>query len=216
MPIPTLAEKRVLAKIHAPPSLRLACQTRPHTDLAVQPLLNPSFVADAPLQQRGPEFGEEREVTVLFVDVRHSTKFAESRLPYDVVFLLNYFFAEMAEAVEQAQGHYSNFTGDGLMAIFGLRCQTKHAHDPRWFFAGDMLHRLDQINHRLAGELEEPIRIGIGIHTGVAIIGRMGPPKQPIISALGDTVNIAARVESLTKEIGTRSSPPLKRSPLPN
>jgi adenylate cyclase len=201
LPAPTVAEDRVLQRIGAPPNLRLACQTRPCNDLTIHPLLNPTLASPPPPGQRGPEFGEEREVTVLFVDVRHSTQLAESRLPYDVVFVLNYFFAEMAEAVEQAGGHYSNFTGDGLMALFGLRRTNDKGAHAALSCANDMLQRLQQINQRLADELDAPIRIGIGVHTGIAIIGRMGPPKQPIISALGDTVNTAARVESFTKEI---------------
>jgi adenylate cyclase len=201
LPRPNLAEKRVLSRIHAPPGMRLACQTRPGFDVAIQPMLSPTFTVASP-GQRVAEFGEEREVTVLFIDVRQSTQLAESRLPFDVVFLLNYFFAEMAQAVEQTGGHYSNFTGDGLMALFGLHHSDSKGARAALACAADMLDRLARLNRRLAGELESPICIGIGIHTGVAIVGRMGPPRNPIISALGDTVNTAARVESFSKEIG--------------
>ena len=68
----------------------------------------------------GEDFGEEREVTILFVDIRGSTSLAERRMPYDVIFLLNSLFAALAEAVENSGDYYSNFTGDGLMALFGL------------------------------------------------------------------------------------------------
>jgi adenylate cyclase len=88
-------------------------------DLTVQPLLHPSIVA-ATLTEAAQEFGEEREVTILFVDIRGSTSLAEARLPYDIVFVLNALFAALAEAVEKSTGYYSNFTGDGLMALFGL------------------------------------------------------------------------------------------------
>jgi adenylate cyclase len=203
LPVPNLAEQRILTRIGAPPGMRLACQTRPHVDLRIQPLLNPTFVASTASGQGAPEFGEERHVTVMFIDVRRSTQLAESRLPYDVVFLLNYFFAEMADAVEDASGHYSNFTGDGLMALFGLRSSVQEGAVAALLCAADMLDRLQLLNERLRGELETPISIGIGIHTGVAIVGKMGPPRHPIISALGDTVNATARAENFTKEIGT-------------
>jgi adenylate cyclase len=148
-----------------------------------------------------PEFGEEREVTILFVDVRGSTSLAERRLPYDVVFLLNSLFAALAESVEESGGYYSNFTGDGLMALFGLNRERAKGARAALGCALTMFQRLDKLNDRLADELETPLAIGVGIHTGEAIVGRMGPPKTPILSAIGDSVNTAARLESTTKEL---------------
>jgi adenylate cyclase len=148
-------------------------------------------------------------VTVLFVDVRGSTSLAETRMPYDVVFLINQFMAEMAAAVEGSGGHYSNFTGDGLMALFGLGeptaawsgkdCGARAA----LFCAAEMLERVERINVRLACELAAPLCVGVGVHTGIAIVGRMGPPKMPIVTALGDTVNTAARLEGMGKELSS-------------
>jgi adenylate cyclase len=167
----------------------------------VQPLLHPNIVA-ATYAEVGQEFGEEREVTILFVDIRGSTSLAETRLPYDVVFLLNSLFATLAEAVENSGGYYSNFTGDGLMALFGLDGERAASARAALRCALAMLQSLGSLNERLAGELEVPIAIGIGIHTGHAIVGRMGPPKTPIISAVGDSVNTAARLERTAKELG--------------
>jgi adenylate cyclase len=151
--------------------------------------------------RRGREFGEERRVTILFIDLRGSTRLAEARLPYDVVFLLNHYFAEMAAAVETTGGHYSNFTGDGLMALFGLEEKKNHGAASALNCALRMLQKLDGLNEQLAAELAEPLSMGIGIHTGEAIIGQMGPPKTPVLTALGDAVNTAARLESATKEL---------------
>jgi adenylate cyclase len=147
------------------------------------------------------EFGEERRVTILFIDLRGSTRLAEARFPYDVVFLLNHYFAEMAAAVEATGGHYSNFTGDGLMALFGLEQNDDHGAYMALSCAVRMLERLENLNQQLASELAEPLSMGIGIHTGDAIIGQMGPPKTPVLTALGDAVNTAARLESATKEL---------------
>jgi adenylate cyclase len=201
LPQPQAIEADALRRIGAPTGVRLACQLKPAVDLTVEPLLHPSLVRSRRLAG-GQEFGEEREVTILFVDIRGSTSLAETRLPYDVVFLLNYLFAGLAEAVESAGGYYSNFTGDGLMALFGLeRAQGKGARAALGC-ALSMFEAVDGLNERLAGELETPLAIGIGIHTGEAIVGRMGPPKTPIVSALGDSVNTTARLESTTKELG--------------
>ena len=195
-------ESNALRRIGAPSNVRLACQLRPEVDLTVQPLLHPSIVA-ATHTEAAQEFGEEREVTILFVDIRGSTSLAEARLPYDVIFLLNALFAALAEAVEKSAGYYSNFTGDGLMALFGLDGKRAEGANAALRCALVMFEALDSLNERLAGELETPLAIGIGIHTGQAIVGRMGPPKTPIISALGDSVNTAARLERMTRELGT-------------
>jgi adenylate cyclase len=201
LPEPGELESNALRRIGAPTNVRLACQLRPEVDLTVQQLLHPSIVA-ATHTEDAQEFGEERDVTILFVDIRGSTSLAEARLPYDVIFLLNALFAALAEAVEKSAGYYSNFTGDGLMALFGLDGKRAEGANAALRCALVMFKALDSLNERLAGELETPLAIGIGIHTGQAIVGRMGPPKTPIISAIGDSVNTAARLERMTRELG--------------
>jgi len=137
----------------------------------------------------------------MFVDLRGSTTLGEAKLPYDVLYLLNRFFREMNLAIDATRGHYSQFTGDGLMALYGLRDD-----DPRAGAldalrgAREMLMRVEQLNRELRGELPQPLRIGIGIHHSEAIVGMMGPPGSMITTAIGDTVNTAARLESLTKD----------------
>ena len=202
LPAPAELEASALRRIDAPPDVRLACQLRPEVDLMVQPLLHPSIITGTTRTQDGQEFGDEREVTILFVDIRGSTSLAETRLPYDVVFLLNSLFADLAEAVERSGGYYSNFTGDGLMALFGLDGKRAEGAKAALHCALAIFETVDGFNDRLSGELVTPLEIGVGIHTGEAIIGRMGPPKTPILSAIGDSVNTTARLESATKELG--------------
>jgi adenylate cyclase len=201
LPEPQEIEGNALQRIGAPTGVRLACQLRPEVNVAVQPLLHPSLTTSKRVAS-GREFGEEREVTILFTDIRGSTSLAETRLPYDVIFVLNHLFAGLADAVESAGGYYSNFTGDGLMALFGLETARDQGALAALKCALSMFEAVDNLKERLAGELETPLAIGIGIHTGEAIVGRMGPPKTPIISALGDSVNTTARLESTTKELG--------------
>ena len=112
-------EAAALARIGATPGMRLACQMRPTADISVMPLL----AADASAADgtvRGGLEGSERLVTVMFVDMRGSTTLGEAKLPYDVLFILNRFFHEMTQALAATSGHYSQFTGDGLMALYGL------------------------------------------------------------------------------------------------
>ena len=150
---------------------------------------------------RGGLEGSERLITVVFVDLRASTTLGEARMPYDVLFILNRFFAEMTKALADTAGHYSQFTGDGLMALYGLDAPDP-AVGPVQALRGarEMLARLGQLNEQMQAELRHPLRMGLGIHFGEAIVGAMGPPRSQIITAIGDTVNTAARLEGLTKD----------------
>lgn len=131
---------------------------------------------------------------------RGSVRLAEKHLPFAVVFIVNHLMAEMATAVESAGGYYSNFTGDGLMALFGLRPVPDHGARAALVCAAQMLEHLDAVNRRLSHHLDEPLRVGIGVHTGVAIVGRMGPPAHPVLTALGDNAKVSARLQELCKE----------------
>jgi len=202
LPSPGELEAQALARIGAPAGLRLACQVRPLTDLCITPLLAADSSAADGFVRGGME-GSERLITIMFVDLRGSTTLGEAKLPYDVLFILNRFFHEMKEALVATRGHYSNFTGDGLMALYGLESEdpaTGAADAVRG--AREMLLRVEQLNRKLAGELPQPLAIGIGIHHSEAIVGALGPPKSQIVTAIGDTANTAARLESLTKEYG--------------
>ena len=170
--------------------------------LAITPLLAADASAADGYVQGGLE-GSERLITVMFVDLRGSTTLGEAKLPYDVLFILNRFFYEMKQSLEATNGHYSQFTGDGLMALYGLYADDP-ATGPAEALRGarEMLTRVERLNRELKAELPQPLVIGIGIHYSEAIVGAMGPPRSQIITAIGDTVNTTARLESLTKEYG--------------
>jgi adenylate cyclase len=199
LPSPSALEARALTRIGARPGMRLACQTCPTADISVMPLLAADASAADGMVRGGLE-GSERLVTVLFVDLHDSTALSEAKLPYDLLYILNQFFAEMIKALEASNGHYAQFAGDGLMALYGL-----NGKDPATGVADalrgsrEMLARIDRLNSRLRGDLPRPLRIGIGIHFSEAIVGTMGPPGSQVISAIGETVNVCARLESLTK-----------------
>jgi adenylate cyclase len=200
LPGPSGLEAKALARIGATPDMRLACQICPTADISVMPLLAADAKAADGMVPGGLE-GSERLITVVFVDLRASTILGEAKLPYDLLYILNQFFDEMIKALNATNGHYSQFTGDGLMALYGL-----NAKDPATGAADalrgarEMLARVAQLNSRLRGDLPQPMRIGIGIHFSEAIVGAMGPPGSQIITAIGDTVNACARLESLTKD----------------
>ena len=196
--LPSALERRALGRIDAPPNVRLACQTRPRGNVSVAPLL-PAGAAPEAARRPGAPQGRERQVVAMFVDLRDSTKLCESRLPYDAVFVMNQFFAEMHAALRDTGGYYAQFRGDGLMALYGLESDLPRACRDALRGAADMQRRIEALSASLADELAEPMRIGIGLHAGVAIVGTLGPPAEPIHSAIGDTINIAARFEGMTK-----------------
>jgi adenylate cyclase len=200
LPEPTGRESAALARIGAMPGTRLACQICPTADISVMPLLAANASA-AHGSIRGGLEGSERLITVVFVDLRGSAFLAETRLPYDLLYLLNQFFNEMIKALESTNGHYAQFAGDGLMALYGLNTKDPAAGAADAVRgAREMLARIAQLNSRLRGDLPQPLRIGIGIHFGDAIVGAMGPPASQIISGIGETVNTCARLERLTVE----------------
>jgi adenylate cyclase len=198
LPPPGSAEQAALTRIKAPPGVRLACQLRPLVDLHFMPLLPP----DTGVARRGGVAGTERSVVAMFVDLRGSTALGEHKLPYDVVFVLNRFFAEMSEALDATRGHYAQFAGDGLLALYGLREPVERACVHALRGAVEMNRRVQRLSEHLRDELSAPLRIGVGIHAGEAIVGTMGPPSSPNLSAVGDNINVAARLESLTKDFG--------------
>jgi adenylate cyclase len=148
--------------------------------------------------------GAEEELTVMFVDIRNFTTRAEASTPTRVVDLLNVFLTEMVEVIEQGQGGIVNkFLGDGLMALFGTWTGRADHADAAVAAGRQMLDRLDRINEWLVAKGESPLAMGIGIHTGRAVVGSIGSPRRMEYTAIGDTVNVASRVESLTKVVGT-------------
>jgi adenylate cyclase len=143
--------------------------------------------------------GVEREVAILFADLRGFTTFAEHRLPFDVVFVLNQYFAAMGDAVEHSGGYLDKFLGDGVMALFGLHGDPGRGCREALRAAVEMAAALDRLNESLAAALGEPLRIGIGLHVGAVIVGEMGSRQNRSLTAIGDAVNTASRLEALTK-----------------
>jgi adenylate cyclase len=181
--------------------VRLACQLRPPPGHYRVALLLPAAAGPVEAYRRQPQaHGGERYIAVLFADIRGFTTISEGKLPYDVVFLLNRYFRATGQAVEAAGGRLDKFIGDGVMAIFGLNSEPQVACRQALDAARRMALALDDLNEAMSGDLDLPLRIGIGLHAGPAIVGEMGYARAAQITAIGDTVNTASRLETMTKE----------------
>jgi adenylate cyclase len=198
LPPPDATEAAALGRIHAPAAVRLACQIRPEHSLTVRPLI-PFREANATAGRDAERWGVERRITIMFADLRGFTSLAERLYPYDSVFLLNRYFETMSEAVERNGGAVDKFLGDGIMALFGVAPARGSGSRDALLAARDMLASLDRLNEEFGPTLPARLRMGLGIHTGPAVLGRVGVQTGGL-TALGDSVNIASRLESLNKE----------------
>jgi adenylate cyclase len=135
-----------------------------------------------------------------FDDIRASTQLVESRLPYDVVFIPNRFFEAVGSAIIAARGKPNQFIGDGMMAIFGTDTDAVEACRRALEGARLIDWHLAEMNRALANELQQPIGFGIGIHAGEVIIGTMGYREHAQVTAIGEAVHVASRLQEPTKE----------------
>ncbi len=205
LPPPSLTEQAVLTRVGAGALVRLACQLRPACDIAVVPLLPPQWTAASLRSKTMPRPGEERFIVVLMADMRNSTRLAETRLPFDAVFIIERFINALAAAVTAAGGLPSHFTGDGLMATFGLVCDPEQACREAIDALSLIGRNLDALNNVLLTELAEPIRFGIGVHGSAAVVGEIGYADSRVFTTLGDAPNVAARLEAACKEFGCQA-----------
>ncbi|WP_157991535.1 adenylate/guanylate cyclase domain-containing protein [Caldimonas tepidiphila] len=144
--------------------------------------------------------GHEVEVTVLLCDIRGFTALCESLAPRDIVLMLNEYFTRMTEAVRRHEGYINNFIGDAMVVVFGAPRPDPHRVERALYAAVAMQQALDEFNAERAAYGAPLLRIGIGLASGTALAGQIGSPERCIYTVIGDTVNIAARLEGLDKE----------------
>jgi adenylate cyclase len=203
---PSEREMQVLKRVGAPANVRLACQIYPSGNISVSTLLPAQALRRGEQEFDKYLWGVEQEVTVMFCDLRGFTSMSQGRLTYDVVFLLNQFLGRMAETIEDTGGFVDKFMGDGIMAIFGKDGTARDGARQAIAAARAMGGVLDALNQSLREALPAPLSMGIGLHTGSAILGRIGAVQQnetgtARLTALGETVNLASRLEAKSKEL---------------
>ena len=164
--------------------------------------VSPAVLSEILAGKVGVGTGTRQRACVLFADIRGFTTRSEQTQPEEIIELLNGYFKQMTEAIHKHGGVVDKFIGDGIMAFFGAPQSLENPEKKSLEAAQEMLIRLHRYNAQLIARGIEPIAIGIGIHVGDVIVGYIGSEARHEYTAIGDTVNTAARLEGMTKELG--------------
>ena len=188
-------EQALADKLGLSEHVRLSCQLEATNDMILRRVIHDEL--DRKLLGQS-NTAEERSLAILFSDIRSFTPFSERHLPYDIVHILNRYFYHMGNAIHNNHGQIDKYMGDGIMAIFGLKSD-EHPAQSALRSAREMLASLEEFNTYLKASFDEEFSVGIGIHYGPVVVGNLGHPNHANFTAIGDTVNAAARIESATK-----------------
>ena len=199
-------ERAIATPLRFGPEVRLACQTKVSGDLKLRRLVLDETDLEITSQLAKPRLGrcgEVKTIAVLFCDIRDFTNLSQHLSPYDLMFVLNRYFFHMADVIERNGGHVGKFIGDAVMAIFGMD-DTPEAPLHAIKAAIDMLGAADRMKPYMKAMYDKDFAVGIGLHYGEAVIGTLSGGREEILTAIGETVNVASRIESANKEAGTR------------
>jgi adenylate cyclase len=200
-------ERALAARLRFAPEVRLACQTTVAGDVTIRRLVIDQTDVELVDQSASPDavapIGEERTLTIMFVDIRGFTPFAEPLLPYDVVHALNRYYDEVGRVIADRGGRIDNYMGDGLLAVFGLDTAADSAQRAVSAARG-ILAAVERLKPYFDAVYGRSFDVGIGIHHGEVIVGAVGAAGRRRVTIVGDAVNVAARIEAATKTIGAR------------
>ncbi len=198
---PSEAEAATLTAIGASRGIRLACQIRPTSALTILPLLKASV---EPQLSESASMGTEREFAVLFVDLRGFTALTESRLPFDVIYILNQFFGTVGQPIQDCGGWITNYAGDGCIALFGLEDGIERTCRAALVACAEIDRAMSTLNDRIGGDMHQPLRIAMGLHAGLHVMGRVGFGSSQAMSVIGLAMNVASRLETMAKGAGVQ------------
>lgn len=205
--VPRNEKERALAdRLSFGPSIRLACQTTVAGNVTLKRLVldDEDVEITNQLTSKGTtrHVGQEKHVAILFADIRGFTAFSEALPPYDVIHVLNRYFNRVDKVISRNGGYINNYMGDGLMALFGVEDPT--GAPLRAVKAGlEMLEAVEGLRPYVQAQYRTNFRIGIGVHYGEVVVGTVGAAGKAALTAIGDAVNFASRIEAANKPAGT-------------
>ena len=201
----TVAEKRMGESREFGPSIRLACQTTALGDVTLERIvLHGSSASQLQLETIPEGVGEQRDLALLICDMRGFTPFVESRTAFDVVHILNRMFDALGEAILINGGAIYQYVGDEISGLFGLDGKSPEtACRAAIRSALGMIDALESLNTSLESEFGISLSVGIGVHFGPVIVGRIGHPTRRDFSVVGDSINVASRIQGMNKQLGT-------------
>ena len=201
-------EKHLADKLGFPEDIRLACQTKITGNITIRRPVVDDLDIEIVLKQFGDEpgskLGQEKHLAILFTDIENYTEFAESLPAYDVVHVLNRYYQIMNEIIVQHKGVISDVAGDGILALFGAIEDSKNPVLGAINAVNDMNAALPRCNKYLNQMYDRSFGIRAGINFGKVIVGNFDTGMMSKISAIGDAVNFASRIETANKDFGTK------------
>ncbi len=203
---PRTALEKTLAQVRNWDStVRLACQTRAAGEVVLERvILSGADASQLSLETVGAEAGEDRSLAILFCDMRNFVGLTESNSAFDVVHILNRFFTAVGEPILLNAGVITQYVGDQICGIFGMNEWTAEQSCRAAVRAAlGMVEALDELNRSISEEFDLQIAIGVGVHYGTAIVGRVGHPAFKHLAVNGDDVNMASRIEAMNKSFNT-------------
>lgn len=201
-------EKQLAEKLRFPENIRLACQTKISGNIAIRrPViddLDRKIILTQFGDSSGTKLGQEKDLGILFTDIENFTQFSEAFPAYDVVHALNRYYQTMNEIIVQHKGIISDVAGDGILALFGVIEDSETPVLDAINTVQDMNNALVRFNGYLNQMYDRSFGIRAGINFGKAIVGNFDTGRMSKISAIGDEVNAASRIETANKDLGTR------------
>ena len=199
------AEAALAEKRRWPEEVRLACSARivGSGQVKVRRLITPPSERRRQRREARQEgLGQIRSIAVLFADMRNFTPITESCPSFDVIYILNRYFTTLKQAITAQGGQVNLFVGDEISAVFGLEEDPRVACRQAVAAGLDMQRRIATLSKVIEREFNVTLQIGVGIHFGPVIVGKVGPTDDLRFGLVGDTVNIASRLENQTKNLG--------------
>ncbi len=202
----TEAEEEIASHLQFKPMIRLACQTRVTGNTIVRRLVLDDEDEELAVESMSDESveaaGEERQVAILFTDIRGFTTFAERLLPYDVIHALNRYYYQIGRIIHRHGGAVDNYMGDGILSVFGLE-ETERVVSRALQSGLEMLQAVEAMKPYFEAIHGRSFDVGVGLHYGAVVVGSIGWGIGKRRTIVGDAVNFASRVEAANKNAGT-------------